>query len=105
MTAAREGRSRMDVMSLVLAGLLGAAAVDGFELWRVVRARRGVIPGDWRDAAFLVGSLIRVGAGAAFAGLLAALDQVSGPIGAFVVGGVGPLLLRALVDLAATAET
>lgn len=92
-------------MSLALAGLLGAAVVDGYELWRVVRARRGVIPGDWRDIAFVIGSLTRLAAGAGLAAALAAFDQVNGPVGAFVVGGVGPLLLRTLTDLAATAET
>ena len=80
-------------MNWVFAGLLGAFGAglhDAYELSVVLRARRNDIPDEWKRAAFIVASLLRVLSGAVLAGVLGALDEV-GPIGALFVGVLAPL--------------
>jgi hypothetical protein len=74
-------------------GALGALLHDGFELGEVLRSRRNDVPEEWRTAAFLVATALRVAAGAGLAALLAFYDQV-GPLGAVFVGILGPPLLQ-----------
>lgn len=88
----------MNWLMLGLFGAAGALARDAFELRDLAKTRQGGAPKEWRSFVFVFGSFVRVLAGGLLAGALAAIDQISGPLGAFLVGSLGPVLLSRLVE-------
>lgn len=88
----------MTVPAAALFGALGAILHDAFELGEVILARRRDVPSEFRTAAFALASVLRILAGAAIAALVAAVEDV-GPLGATLIGGLGPLVLQRVADL------
>lgn len=91
----------MSPLGAGLLGALGALLHDVFELAEVVRARRGDVPEEWSSPPFLLATLLRIGAGAAVAVVVAILESV-GPIACILLGVLGPLGLQ---RLAASSDT
>ena len=87
----------MSVLFAAALGLAGAMLRDALEIGDILRHRRGDWPEEWRSGAFVVAELTRGLVGAALAAVLARFDQV-GPIGALLVGGVGPSIVQYLLD-------
>ena len=61
-------------------------------------SRNRDVPDEFRTVAFVVATLVRMLAGAAFGGALGATGQV-GPIGAAFVGVLGPIFVERLAFL------
>lgn len=79
-------------------GALGAALHDAIELAEVVTARRREVPDEWKRVGFLLAGVLRIVAGAALAALVAAAEEV-GPVGAVLIGILGPLALQRVAGL------
>ncbi len=78
-------------------GVVGAGLRDAFEIGDILRHRRGDWPEEWRTGAFALAELTRMLVGGALAAALARFDQV-GPLGALLVGGVGPSIVQYVLD-------
>jgi hypothetical protein len=81
-------------------GLLGAASIEGAEIFQAIRRTREL---PWQNKqgpggkAFLVSVVIRLGLGAVLAMVLGASGQISGALGAFVTGLAAPVLIEKML--------
>ena len=76
-------------------GLLGGVITDGLEIWHDVK-KRGPLAPLYRTKAFALAEGIRLGAGVALAVAFAQADQISGCLGALVIGAATPLIMEKL---------
>ena len=75
-------------------GLFGGFIVDGLELYGVVRRNAGIWPSDCRSLAFVVVEVIRLVTGAGLAMAFSESGQISGAVGAIMIGVAAPLIVE-----------
>lgn len=96
----------MAIWQACLWGLLGAALVEGLELYQAIHAEGG-FPWQFRGrlklGPYLVALLVRLGLGAALAAVFAASHQITGPIAAVTIGIAAPKILEQLARQATPA--
>jgi hypothetical protein len=88
-------------------GLLGAALVEGLELYQAIRAERGfpwAFRGQLKLAPYLIALILRLGLGTGLAVAFAASHQITGPLAAVTVGIAAPKILKGLARQGAQAK-
>lgn len=90
---------KMEWWALVLWGFAGGFAVDGIEIWKLVKANGGAWPGSISTIAFSVAEIIRLSVGAFLTVAFGEAGQVSGPVGALAIGAAAPLIVEKLAQL------
>ncbi len=87
----------MSLWEYTLWGLFGGFAVDGLELWRAVKRNRGIMPPRYCRRGTLVTEIVRLAVGAGLATAFGASHQISGELGALIVGAGAPIILERLL--------
>ncbi len=84
----------LGLFEVLLCGFFGGFAADGLELYRLVKANGGKWPDEWKGLAFALAETIRLAAGIGLAWVFWRSGQISGPLGAVVVGATTPLIVE-----------
>lgn len=89
----------MSLYAAALWGLIGAGAIEAWELYGAIHRLRGFPwdkPGEVAMAPFLVAVILRLLLGIGLATAFVASGQADGPVGAVAVGIAAPKLLEQL---------